>query len=142
MPDDRPANTRQRISPSASRLNCHDVRPGWAPRLRNRRACASVWARRRKLSVGNVAHNGLWSALLAQKGFDGPPEPLAGVQGLVGYLLFFAANYDQLQERQPSIQAAHEIHLVAIGSTSRRLGSVQNLSHIHHATASVSDCCC
>jgi 2-methylcitrate dehydratase PrpD len=53
------------------------------------------------LSVGNVARNGLWSALLAQKGFDGPPEPLAGVQGLVGCLLFFALNYDQLQERQP-----------------------------------------
>ncbi len=32
-------------------------------------------------SVGNAARNGLWSALLAEKGFDGPPEPLAGRQG-------------------------------------------------------------
>jgi hypothetical protein len=26
--------------------------------------------------------------------------------------------------------------------TPRAIGRVQNLSHIHHATASVSDCCC
>jgi 2-methylcitrate dehydratase PrpD len=32
-------------------------------------------------SVGNAARNGLWSALLAEKGFDGPSEPLAGRQG-------------------------------------------------------------
>ena len=32
-------------------------------------------------SVGNAARNGLWSALLAQKGFDGPAEPLGGRQG-------------------------------------------------------------
>ena len=32
-------------------------------------------------SVGNAARNGLWSALLAEKGFDGPAEPLAGRQG-------------------------------------------------------------
>jgi len=35
----------------------------------------------KSISVGNAARNGLWSALLAEKGFDGPPEPLAGVQG-------------------------------------------------------------
>jgi 2-methylcitrate dehydratase PrpD len=39
----------------------------------------------KSVSVGNAARNGLWSALLAEKGFEGPPEPLAGVQG------FFAA---------------------------------------------------
>jgi 2-methylcitrate dehydratase PrpD len=33
------------------------------------------------VSVGNAARCGLWSALLAEQGFDGPPEPLAGVQG-------------------------------------------------------------
>jgi 2-methylcitrate dehydratase PrpD len=32
-------------------------------------------------SVGNAARNGLWSALLAAKGFGGPTEPLAGRQG-------------------------------------------------------------
>ena len=35
----------------------------------------------KSVSVGNAAHNGLWAALLAERGFDGPPEPLAGVQG-------------------------------------------------------------
>jgi len=39
----------------------------------------------KSVSVGNAARNGLWSALLTEKGFEGPPEPLAGVQG------FFAA---------------------------------------------------
>jgi 2-methylcitrate dehydratase PrpD len=38
------------------------------------------WAAK-SASVGNAARNGLWSALLAAKGFDGPPEPLAGRQG-------------------------------------------------------------
>jgi 2-methylcitrate dehydratase PrpD len=32
-------------------------------------------------SVGNAARNGLWSALLAAKGFDGPAEPISGRQG-------------------------------------------------------------
>jgi 2-methylcitrate dehydratase PrpD len=35
----------------------------------------------KSVSVGNAARNGLWSALLAGQGFDGPAEPLAGVQG-------------------------------------------------------------
>jgi 2-methylcitrate dehydratase PrpD len=35
----------------------------------------------KSISVGNAARNGLWSALLADKGFEGPPEPIAGVQG-------------------------------------------------------------
>jgi 2-methylcitrate dehydratase PrpD len=35
----------------------------------------------KSVSVGNAARNGLWSALLAEKGFAGPPEPLAGSQG-------------------------------------------------------------
>jgi 2-methylcitrate dehydratase PrpD len=38
------------------------------------------------VSVGNAARNGLWSALLAEKGFEGPPEPLAGVQGFYNAL--------------------------------------------------------
>ena len=37
----------------------------------------------KSISVGNAARNGLWSALLAEKGFDGPPEPIAGVQGFI-----------------------------------------------------------
>jgi 2-methylcitrate dehydratase PrpD len=35
----------------------------------------------KSISVGNAARSGLWSALLADKGFEGPPEPIAGVQG-------------------------------------------------------------
>jgi 2-methylcitrate dehydratase PrpD len=35
----------------------------------------------KSIGVGNAARNGLWSALLADKGFEGPPEPIAGVQG-------------------------------------------------------------
>jgi 2-methylcitrate dehydratase PrpD len=35
----------------------------------------------KSVSVGNAARNGLWAALLAEKGFSGPPEPLAGSQG-------------------------------------------------------------
>jgi 2-methylcitrate dehydratase PrpD len=37
----------------------------------------------KSISVGNAARNGLWSALLAEKGFEGPPEPIAGVQGFL-----------------------------------------------------------
>jgi 2-methylcitrate dehydratase PrpD len=35
----------------------------------------------KSISVGNAARNGMWAALLADKGFEGPPEPIAGVQG-------------------------------------------------------------
>ena len=35
----------------------------------------------KSVSVGNAARNGLWSALLAERGFSGPAEPLAGSQG-------------------------------------------------------------
>ncbi len=37
----------------------------------------------KSLSVGNAARNGLFSALLADKGFEGPPEPIAGAQGFL-----------------------------------------------------------
>ena len=37
----------------------------------------------KSIGVGNAARNGLWSALLADKGFEGPPEPIAGVQGFL-----------------------------------------------------------
>jgi 2-methylcitrate dehydratase PrpD len=43
--------------------------------------CECLGTPAKSLSVGNAARNGLWSALLAEQGFDGPPEPLAGVQG-------------------------------------------------------------
>jgi 2-methylcitrate dehydratase PrpD len=37
----------------------------------------------KSVSVGNAARNGLWSALLAAKGFEGPAEPIAGAQGFL-----------------------------------------------------------
>jgi len=40
----------------------------------------------KSVSVGNAARNGLWSALLAARGFDGPAEPLAGRQGFYNAL--------------------------------------------------------
>ena len=43
--------------------------------------CECLGTAAKSASVGNAARNGLWSALLAEKGFDGPLEPLAGVQG-------------------------------------------------------------
>jgi 2-methylcitrate dehydratase PrpD len=43
--------------------------------------CECLGTPAKSVSVGNAARNGLWSALLAENGFEGPPEPLAGVQG-------------------------------------------------------------
>jgi 2-methylcitrate dehydratase PrpD len=43
--------------------------------------CECLGTAAKSASVGNAARNGLWSAWLAEKGFDGPPEPLAGGQG-------------------------------------------------------------
>ena len=37
----------------------------------------------KSIGVGNAARNGMWSALLAEKGFEGPPEPIAGAQGFL-----------------------------------------------------------
>src|SRR5579872_4042809 len=43
--------------------------------------CECLGTPAKSVSVGNAARNGLLSALLASRGFDGPAEPLAGVQG-------------------------------------------------------------
>ena len=43
--------------------------------------CECLGTPAKSISVGNAARNGLWSALLAAMNFDGPPEPLTGVQG-------------------------------------------------------------
>lgn len=37
----------------------------------------------KSVSVGNAAKAGLWSALLAARGFAGPAEPIAGAQGFL-----------------------------------------------------------
>jgi 2-methylcitrate dehydratase PrpD len=43
--------------------------------------CECLGTPAKSVSVGNAARNGLWSVLLAEKGLEGPPEPLAGGQG-------------------------------------------------------------
>src|SRR6204780_5035044 len=43
--------------------------------------CECLGTPAKSVSVGNAARNGLWSALLAAKNFDGPAEPLNGVPG-------------------------------------------------------------
>jgi 2-methylcitrate dehydratase PrpD len=63
--------------------------------------CECLGTPAKSVSVGNAARNGLWSSLLAEKGFDGPPEPLAGVQGFyhaVGEVPNLAAVTDGLGE--------------------------------------------
>jgi 2-methylcitrate dehydratase PrpD len=53
--------------------------------------CECLGTPAKSVSVGNAARNGLLSALLAQQGFEGPAEPLAGVQG---YYHALAENAD------------------------------------------------
>jgi 2-methylcitrate dehydratase PrpD len=48
--------------------------------------CECLGMPAKSVSVGNAARNGLWSALLAEKGFGGPAEPLAGRQGFYNAL--------------------------------------------------------
>jgi 2-methylcitrate dehydratase PrpD len=48
--------------------------------------CECLGMPAKSVSVGNAARNGLWSALLAAKGFAGPAEPLAGGQGFYNAL--------------------------------------------------------
>jgi 2-methylcitrate dehydratase PrpD len=48
--------------------------------------CECLGTPAKSVSVGNAARNGLWSALLASQGYDGPAEPLAGVQGFYNAL--------------------------------------------------------
>jgi 2-methylcitrate dehydratase PrpD len=43
--------------------------------------CECLGTPAKSVSVGNAARNGLFAALLAAKDFDGPAEPLTGVQG-------------------------------------------------------------
>ena len=45
--------------------------------------CERLGTPAKSIGVGNAARNGLWSALLADKGVEGPAEPIAGVQGFL-----------------------------------------------------------
>src|SRR5262249_1805784 len=45
-----------------------------------------VGTAKKSLSVGNAARSGLWSALLAERGFNGPPAPIEGRQGYLSAL--------------------------------------------------------
>jgi 2-methylcitrate dehydratase PrpD len=48
--------------------------------------CECLGMPAKSVSVGSATRNGLWSALLAARGFDGPAEPLAGRQGFYNAL--------------------------------------------------------
>jgi 2-methylcitrate dehydratase PrpD len=50
----------------------------------------------KSLSVGNAARNGLWSALLAERGYKGPPQPLEGRQGYFSALAPSAIDWSAL----------------------------------------------
>jgi 2-methylcitrate dehydratase PrpD len=45
--------------------------------------CECLGTPAKTICVGNAARNGLWSALLADKGLSGPDEPIAGTQGFL-----------------------------------------------------------
>ena len=59
--------------------------------------CECLGRPAKSVSVGNAARNGLWSALLAEKGFDGPPEPIAGAQGFLA-AMDEPVNWDALTD--------------------------------------------
>lgn len=48
--------------------------------------CEALGTQVKSLSVGNAARNGLWSALLAERGLSGPLAPLEGRQGYLNAL--------------------------------------------------------
>lgn len=65
----------------------------------------------KSVSVGNAARQGLWSALLAQRGFKGPPAPLEGPQGFftaMGIPPDWAALSDGLGETWELLQNAYK----------------------------------
>jgi 2-methylcitrate dehydratase PrpD len=65
-------------------LGLNERQMGWALGIAATQSaglCECLGTPAKSVSVGNAARNGLWSALLAGKGYDGPAEPLAGVQG-------------------------------------------------------------
>ncbi|HEV7328418.1 MAG TPA: MmgE/PrpD family protein [Bosea sp. (in: a-proteobacteria)] len=41
----------------------------------------------KSVSIGSAARNGLWSALLADQGFDGPAAPIEGSQGFLAVMV-------------------------------------------------------
>jgi len=65
-------------------VNLTATQMGWALGTASTQSaglCECLGTPTKSVSVGNAARNGLWSALLAANNFDGPPEPLNGVQG-------------------------------------------------------------
>jgi 2-methylcitrate dehydratase PrpD len=65
----------------------------------------------KSISVGNSARQGLWSALLAQRGFKGPAAPIEGRQGYfaaMGALPDWAALSDGLGQSWELLQNAYK----------------------------------
>ena len=78
--------TLRYFSAAAKLLGLDDTRMVWAlanAATQSSGLCECLGWPAKSISVGNAARNGLWSALLAEKGFEGPPEPIAGVQGFL-----------------------------------------------------------
>jgi 2-methylcitrate dehydratase PrpD len=71
---------------AARLLGLDAERTGWAlgsAATQSAGLCECLGWPAKSVSVGNAARNGLFSALLAEKGFAGPPEPIAGAQGFL-----------------------------------------------------------
>ncbi|MGE0751793.1 MAG: MmgE/PrpD family protein [Variibacter sp.] len=69
---------------AATLLRLDAERVTWALGLAATQAaglCECLGTPAKSVSVGNAARNGLWSALLAEKGYRGPAQPIEGVQG-------------------------------------------------------------
>jgi len=67
-------------------LGLDDTRMVWAlanAATQSSGLCECLGWPAKSIGVGNAARNGMWSALLADNGFEGPPEPIAGVQGFL-----------------------------------------------------------
>ena len=67
-------------------LGLDDLRTGWAlshAAVQAGGLVETLGTMSKSVSVGNAARNGLLSALLANEGFDGPPQPLEGERGFL-----------------------------------------------------------
>jgi 2-methylcitrate dehydratase PrpD len=77
------------VSGAAKLLGLNEAQAIWAlgaAATQSAGLCECLGTPAKSASVGNAARNGLFAALLAQRGFEGPPEPLSGVQGFYNAL--------------------------------------------------------
>lgn len=70
-------------------LKIDPQKTGWALGLAATQSAGlveSLGTMAKSVSIGSAARNGLWSALLAEKGFDGPAAPIEGSQGFLAVM--------------------------------------------------------